>query len=300
MTLLAKVVADSVSPDGVRITTMQLRYWRFIHSEFMTHRVFSRNASSSRAIPVEKIIAEVRDNPAMPIHWGKNQRGMQAAEELDTDAVATAQWYWHNLRNEACYVAERLSKLGTHKQVVNRILEPFMWINVIVTATEWDNFYALRRHPDAQPEMQALANAMWESQWSSTPRELKDGEWHLPYVNNNDRADVACMIDDFDGYQLEGKDLQTYKDTLCKISAARCARVSYKNHDGTECNIDNDLHLAKRLIESKHMSPFEHQARPAEVVCGYAGWGDEIADGLIPPSNFKGWVQYRKLIERGV
>ena len=78
-----KVIADSISESGKRITTFQLKYPRFIHSEVMTHRVFSRNASSSRAIPVKKMIEQVRNNPAMPIHWGANQSGMQAKNELN-------------------------------------------------------------------------------------------------------------------------------------------------------------------------------------------------------------------------
>jgi len=185
MTITAKIIADSVSPDGVRITTMQLRYPRFIHAEFLTHRMFSRNASSSRAIPVERLIADIEADHAMPVYWGKNQKGMQAREECDGRVKSwefgpspsefgggmswTAEEAWHFARDNAIKMARAFHEAGYHKQIVNRLLEPFSHINVLVTATDWANFYALRRHEDAQPEMKALADAMWEAQQASEP-----------------------------------------------------------------------------------------------------------------------------------
>lgn len=153
----AKIILDSINESGDRLTTFQLRYPRFIHSELMTHRVFSRNAMSSRAVPVAKMIAQVRENPAKPIHWGMNKPGMQATEEVP---VASAEHLWQKAANLAADVAEQMVKLNLHKQVANRILEPFQWMNTIVTATEWDNFFELRAHPDAQPEFQKLAVMM--------------------------------------------------------------------------------------------------------------------------------------------
>lgn len=277
MTITAKVVLDSVSPSGTRITTMELEYPRFIHSEFMTHRLFSRNASSSRAIPVERMLAQVRDNPAMPIHWGKNQPGMQAREELDA-AEGISVW-----KDIAEYVADScavLSSIGYHKQVVNRLLEPFQHIKVIVTATEYDNFFKLRNHPDAQPEMMALAEHMRVAMRNSTPQELWPGEWHLPYVN---MVDFGNLIEE-----------------AIKCSVARCARVSYNSHDNSTPDIDRDIELADKLLEAGHMSPFEHQATPmrqdsfnvhAEEGITHIDRYDNLWSG-----NFKGWVMYRQTL----
>lgn len=270
----ATVVEDSVSPHGVRLTTLQLRYPRFIHSEFMTHRVFSRNASSSRAIPVSKLIDKVRSEPALPIHWGKNVPGMQAKEELDEQTKLDALAIWRRAATQAADSAEALLSLGLHKQVANRILEPFCFISVIVTATEWDNFFLLRDHADAQPEIQSLASEMRLAMndsipvpRSSNPSDLSS--WHLPYVRASERAMHPITL-------------------LRKLSAARCARVSYLTHDGGEPDLQKDMDLYRRLVEAepKHASPVEHQAIPAPKE---SEWH----------RNFRGWVQFRELIEAG-
>lgn len=258
MTITAKVIADSIADGSPRLTTLQLRYPRFIHAEFMTHRVFSRNASSSRAIPVERMIQDVIDDTAMPIHWGKNQKGMQAREELESGETS-----WIYARDAAVYNAEIMMDRGYHKQIVNRILEPFQHINVLVTATEWDNFFALRDHPDAQPEIQALARAMKEAMENSTIDELNgDREWHMPYCS------------DFIGTS-ENK----------KVSAARCASVSYKTVDGKPMTVDRALSIFDSLTgDPLHASPFEHIARP---------------DPSNGPGcrNFTGWHQWRSDLE---
>lgn len=287
MTITAKVIADSICPQGNRLTTMQLRYPRFIHAEFMTHRVFSRNASSSRAIPVEKMIQDVLDDPAMPVSWGSNKPGMQAGDDVqpwllqgpcewddDTKDVVKGQVFfqtpadlWLIARDRAVGVAKEMVRRGLHKQVVNRLLEPFGHITVIVTATEWNNFFDLRRHPDADPTMRALANAMWDEMQVSEPVFRQVGEWHLPYHDGN----------------WDWKRVDT--NEIAMISAARCARVSYLNHDGTKPDVKKDLALAERLLSSKHMSPSEHQARVT---------GD---DGTAFWGNFTGWDQFRKMVE---
>lgn len=157
----ASVIADSAHPEtGTRITTFELVYPRFIHSEFMTHRVFNRNASSSRAIPTTKFIEQVRNEPVMPSHWGKNQKGMQAEEELNPMEIADAAFAWQQAATSAAIYAEILRRGQVHKQIVNRILEPFTHIRVVVTSTSWANFYGLRDHKDAQPEIRELAQAM--------------------------------------------------------------------------------------------------------------------------------------------
>lgn len=267
----AQVVADSVSEGGARLTTLQLRYPRFIHAEFMTHRVFSRNASSSRAIPVAKMVEQVRNAPAMPIHWGRNQAGMQAHEELVGDDLFLAQARWLHAATLAAHQAEAMAEIGAHKQIVNRILEPFLFISVVVTATEWANFFELRAHPDAQPEIQALALEMRAAMRESTPVVRPFGHhadsWHLPYVSNEERR--AALND---------------PKYLARLSAARCARVSYLNHDGTAPSIQKDLELYDRLVGSRpmHASPIEHQAYPERGVRS---------------RNFSGWRQFREVVE---
>lgn len=279
-----KIVADSVGPDKQRITTMQLRYPRFIHAEFMTHRVFSRNASSSRAIPTAKLIEQVRTDPAGPTHWGKNQPGMQANEELTSEALLHVKEMWHAAANRAADNAETLAMLGAHKQIVNRIIEPFLHISVVVTSTQWDNFYALRAHPAAQPEIRRLAEYMREAQHRSIPKKLGFGDWHLPYVGE-ERGRAYNSVEK----------AETIRAIKCSV--ARCARVSYLNHDGSTPSLYSDLALYDRLMAStpKHASPAEHQATPAEMNRDTFGWIDAELQG-----NFEGWIQYRKMVEENV
>lgn len=270
--ITATVIADSISTFGKRITTLQLKYPRFIHSEFMTHRVFSRNSASSRAIPVAKMIEQVQNDPAMPIYWGLNQPGMQAGKEHED--ISTAQVWWKAAAIDAAVSATLLNDLGLHKQIVNRVLEPFQWMHTIVTATEWRNFFELRCHPDAQPEFQALANAILAAMNDSSPVERASGwhnesSWHLPYVSDDERVNLHPL-------------------TLPKLSAARCARVSYLKHDGTAPVLSEDMTLFERLVGSKplHASPIEHQAVAGNSICR--------------SRNFLGWHQYRELFENGV
>lgn len=275
MKIEAKIIADSISTAGKRITTMQLCYPRFIHSEFMTHRMFSRNAMSSRAVPVAKMIEQVRSNPAMPIHWGTNQPGMQASAELSNEMDARlgtsprqyVKTLWEHVAEDAANIAERMAQLGAHKQIVNRILEPFQWMHTVVTATEWDNFFELRCHADAQPEIHALACAMRDAMKESIPTTRFDFVWHLPYVADEERERIAI-------------------DDLRKISAARCARVSYLKHDGAAPNIEDDLKLFERLAGGKpiHASPLEHQAVP-------------LPKATDRSRNFCGWLQFREMYE---
>ena len=287
MSIEAKIIADSISPEGKRLTTMQLRYPKFIHGELMTHRVFSRNAASSRAIPVKRMIEDLRRDPAMPVFWGTNKPGMQAGAEVDD--IESCKKIWLAARDQAIVVVESLIEgFQLHKQIANRVLEPWFCINTLVTATEWDNFYELRVHPDAQPEMRELAQAMLVAQSASTPKELVPGEWHLPYADNDED------IDRYDGRV----------DTLRRISVARCARVSYLTHDGKPPNPEDDLALYERLVGSRpiHASPAEHQATPDS--------GHEMPkfdDEPVAPfkwdypelhGNLVGWQQYRKILEK--
>ena len=265
MTITAKIIADSITEDGNRLTTMQLMYPRFIHSEFMTHRVFSRNASSSRAIPIAKMIESVRKDPAMPIHWGKNQPGMQADGELDDLHKKQAKATWLLAMEEAIQHVITMQQIGAHKQIANRLLEPFQHIHVVVTSTEWDNFFALRDHPNAQPEFQELAGQMHCLYLMNTPTLVAFGDWHLPYTQESD------------GLLMHRKIVK---------SAACCARVSYVNHEGKESTEEEDSKLYLRLIlaDPPHMSPVEHQAMAVP--------GDKFY------ANFRGWRQHRWELER--
>jgi len=292
----ARVVADSIA-NYVRLITLELRYPRFIHSEFMTHRMFSRNASSSRAIPVKKMIEQVESDPAMPIYWGKNQPGMQAKEEWN--APVGYPWEdsgpeeaWKSSAEWTADQAEDWVEAEYHKQIVNRLLEPFQYISTVVTATEWDNFFKLRLHEDAQPEIFELAWCMKEAMDQSEPEELRKGYYHLPYVPNTEA--IPAVGGEFYDW-----------DTAIKASVARCARVSYLNHDNTEPDIAKDVKLHNKLLEAKHMSPFENVATPMHFIdysnaYGYfeqVEKGSTHTDGVFWWSgNFRGWTQYRQLL----
>ena len=288
MTITAKVICDSISPAGIRLTTLQLRYPKFIHGELMTHRVFSRNASSSRAIPVERLIQDVIDDPAMPVVWGKNQRGMQAAGELDAEEKRSSLATWFRARDKAVEEARHLHWIGLHKQIVNRLIEPCCHINVVVTSTEWANFDALRRHADAQPEIHHLADVMHIARDASTPTLLRPGQWHLPYVVD-ETLKMLAVVEDHIGPVIQG---------AIKVSVARCARVSYLTHEGKAPRIEDDIALYDRLMGSAplHASPAEHQATPDiedEVL------QREFIDCWKHPhehGNFVGWRQYRKML----
>jgi thymidylate synthase ThyX len=264
----AKVLADSTNTCDNRLTTMELTYPRFIHSEVMTHRMFSRNAASSRAIPVEKMIEQVEKNPVIPIHWGKAQKGMQAYEVLSPEDSIAARDEWLFAGCDAVWRVRQLLHLGLHKQIANRLLEPWMWITVIVTGNEgaWNNFFALRCHHEAEPHIQKIAGMAREVRSQSIPQKLFAGQWHLPLIG------------------FEGDELLSDEDKV-KVSVGRCARVSYLTHDGRR-DVQADIDLHDRLLASKHFSPFEHVAQSVH----YSGPEFE--------GNFgEGWVQYRKTLK---
>lgn len=296
MTIEAKMIVDSVSPQGIRLTTFQLRYPRWIHAEFLTHRMFSRNASSSRAIPVAKLIEDIERDPAMPIHWGKNQPGMQAREALDAHAEEEAFATWTDALESAISCAKNMARINAHKQIVNRLLEPFSHINVVCSSTDYENFFTLRRHEDAQPEIKALADAMWKAREESIPVPLKVGDWHLPYISKQDGS-LAYRFLKQGRITRDEPPLEETLQTLLKVSVARCARVSYLTHEGKESTVEEDLKLYERLVGSSplHASPAEHQATPDEENYqegAVLGWEHPELHG-----NFRGWVQYRKTLE---
>lgn len=276
-TITAKIVLDSVSPKGHRLTTLQLRFPRIILAEFNTHRVFSRNASSSRAIPFSRLVREVREDPFVPVHWGANRPGMQASEEVSLLKIWAARKLWLGSMWVATSLASVMSKIGVHKQVVNRLIEPWAHVNVLVTSTDYSNFLKLRDHPDAQPEIHELAIRMREALEASVPLKREIGQYHLPYVSLTDALDLS-----------EEKNPIKYHALVTKVSVARCARVSYKLHDGSESSIEKDLELYEKLVGSEplHASPAEHQAQVTETEASSGNFG--VTD----------WLQYRKHLER--
>lgn len=274
MKIQAEIVRDSISPEGKRLTTFKLVFPRFILPEFNTHRMFSRNASSSRAIPVAKQIEMVKYTPFIPLAFNKNAKGMQGAEVLSREDQSIAEIEWLKARDFAVAQAEVFLQMGVAKQYSNRILEPFTWTTVICTATEYANFFALRYHSMAQPEICELAKQMWEAYSSNTPDKLSEGEWHLPFIGIGDKNDVYLSTE------------HDYETTLLKMSVARCARVSYLTHEGKKPTIEEDLALYLRLVGSApiHASPAEHQAKVPRMLQTYV------------ISNLKGWIQYRKML----
>jgi hypothetical protein len=289
----AKALADSISPDGVRLTTLEVCFPRIVLAEFNTHRVFTKNSASSRAIPVDKMIKMALENPYIPFHWGQNQKGMSAEETIPDYLKPEAEKIWIQARDNAIGSVKALQAIGVHKQITNRLLEPFMWHTVIVSSTEWDNFFKQRCSSFAHPDINSIAVMMkyiisgaWEKTKNvidtalniSVPVFKDYGEWHLPLLPD--------IIEIKQKYNLE-----VHK----KISTGRCARVSYMTHDGKR-DFKEDIKLHDKLLEDGHMSPFEHIARPLShsEVDGFPG------DTFV--GNFRGWFQYRKEIpgENGI
>lgn len=271
--IYAKIIADSISVDGNRLTTMECRFHRYVLSEFNTHRKFSRNSASSRAIPVQKILDRVIDTPAFPVSYPEEQSGMQGGEDLSGQDLQDALSLIDELHNFTTnsiqdYVDSHPDTfMRLHKSILNRYLEPFMFHTVIVSSTEWDNFFNQRCSPLAQPEIKLVAEAMRDALKTSIPVTLDCKDWHMPYV----LEDEARII----------RECQYESNADLHVSAARCARVSYLTHDGTR-EIEKDLELYKRLVTAnpRHESPLEHVARPATT---------------MSPGNFTGFSQLRHM-----
>ena len=304
------MIADSISPQGHRLSTMEVVIPRFILSEFNTHRVFSRNSASSRAIRVAVSIGRVLFDPYVPKRFGLNQGGMQSSNYVNEGEQgyleAKQAWLWsrdaavisalsmlvghkavEDIRNDfqrfgvldpdkALEVAEDYdrrfkakelteSDLNIHKQFVNRLLENWAWQTILVTATEWGNFFALRTHQDAQDQIAIPARLMQEAYESSNPTLLKQGQWHLPLVRPEEMDEAK-------------QDTEKWK----KVSTGRSARVSYLTHDGKR-DPEADVRLFNRLQSGGHLSPFEHPATPS---------GDDEFYG-----NLRGWKSYRKFFD---
>lgn len=341
-TINAKIVADSKSPQGKRITTYLLTYPRSIHSELMTHRLFSRNAASSRAIPFSKMVDQIQNDPFIPIAWQKKHTGMQGSEYHEDPDILIETWL--SARDEALKAAKRLDLQNATKQVVNRLIEPWVWYHVLVTFTEGENFFKLRcpKYPfiyggdsskvfhsrkdfnkyyeeihnvpmasngkddslgwiksstsGAEIHIQALAESMWDAKNESIPKELKAGEWHIPF---GDRIDLARI-----NYEVLLENVNDPTKLELKIATARCARLSYDNFN-EEIDFEKDIELHDRLLFSGHMSPFEHCAKAmsdneySHFLNGYTPGTINISDNIKGwCMNFKGFIQYRYIVEQ--
>jgi thymidylate synthase ThyX len=308
--ITAKVICDSIGEHSPRLTTFLTRYNKYIHAEHLRHRSMSFCVSSSRAIPVSKNLEEVRSDAlrAGPVYWGAEQKGMQSDEELSDERAIEAGWMttspkqdaqsaWKSAAEVAVKHAEYMVKTGVHKSIVNRLLEPFLHVNVLVTSCEPGlmNFFGLRLDKAAQPEIRVLAEQMWAAWNESEPRKLEPGQWHLPFIEP-----------ELEPVGLAGDALQA----SIRVSVARCARLSYTSFEtGKRSTVEEDLRLYDRLITSRpiHASPAEHQATPDEPRV----YDDDIDFGDIGEhevrsfmkwckphlhGNLPGWVQYRKTL----
>jgi hypothetical protein len=296
--ITARILADSIAPNGTRMTTMEIEYPRFILAELNTHRMLSKNSASSRAIPVRAMHEQIKAAPAGPVYWGKNQAGMQAKEELTGNDLGDAGFIWKRAMEDALHWAWALAdRVGLHKQIANRITEPWMTMKTVISGTEWANFFWLRDHPDAQPEIAELAKKMRQAYDASTPQLLKPGEWHVPYV----RTDRSLIDNSICYYDNNGDDLTA--DEARVISASCCAQVSYRKNDDTLAKAQKIFH---QLIESEpaHASPVEHQATPMDydTMCSFEPeiWEPGVthvsANSDLWSGNLRGWIQHRKLI----
>jgi hypothetical protein len=262
----ARIIADSISPVGDRLTTLEVRLHRYMLPEFNAHRVFSRSSASSRALSVTRQLKLLTDEPVYPAVWPQERKGMQGGPPLPTTKTLAARVFWDRARTNAIETAEALTELGVHRSVVNRILEPFMAHTIVVTATDWDGFFEQRLPPQqgeplAQAEIVLAAAAMNKAMFNGVPERLDYDQWHLPYLDTHELKTMHI-------------------DTAHKVSVARCARTSYLTQDGKR-DVEADLDLFRRLItaDPPHWSPLEHVAKPA--------------DDVNPRGNFTGWHQLR-------
>lgn len=316
----AVVLASAPAGEGLPLITLHGRYPRIIHGEVLTHRVKSKNGRSSRAVPIKTVLNEVRTKPFVPWHFGKNQPGMQAAENWNADVVLTdydnepngfsREEAWLRQRDHAADTAEAYMNAGYHKQIPNRLLEPFSWMDTLISSTSWSNFLHLRDHKDAEPHFQDFARLVKEAlTWvrdNNALQILEPGHWHLPYVTEQD-WDTAYDYVMRNGLAIEENSHLKAQDLLKKISAARCARISYVPFDGN-ASFDRELERFQLLVNSDrlHASPTEHIATPdtsSHYDLTKVDGDDEelVKSGMMfdhPElhGNLNGWRQFRKML----
>lgn len=324
--ITARVVADSISPTGQRIVTIEAEYPRFILAEVNTHKAIEKNSSSSRAIPIKTMIEQIQSNRAVPLYWGKTKAGMQADGEIES--IPTGKKFWNEAFVKARNSAFGLSEIGLHKQTANRLLEPFQMMKTVMTGTDWDNFFNLRIHPDAQPEFCMLAFKIYKAISESEPMPLKAGEWHLPYINtcrgvvadDGESWDTSSEIIYSTGRLSDGNLSKPLTlEEAQRISASCCAQTSYRKSDDTLEKADKifDMLVGADVL---HASPFGHLATPVRATkiirddCFYLvdaelsvnsrvyteTWEEGIThmtrDGTLCSGNLKGWISYRHLM----
>ena len=301
--ITAKVICDSISEQGVRLTTFEIEYPRIVMSEFNTMRAISKNSSSSRAIPVSKMLEHTKNINLKPIYFGSKKSGMQAGDELVGEDLQYAKSTWESALHSMVHSAKILDECGVAKEVCNRLVEPFQLVKVVCTATDWENFFNLRLHPDSDPNICMLAYKMYEAMQESKPIELKAGEWHLPFVNIgwNGKGEMCYADEDFNSVELE---------QAIKLSAASCAKVSYRTEGMTLEKADKifDMLIKAEVI---HSSPFEHIATPVKNKFNELGkvrvncsepksWEEGIThmnkQGELCSGNLRGFIQYRHLL----
>lgn len=273
--ITAKILTDSINPMGRRITTWMLKYPRFIHSEFMTHRDFSRNAASSRAIPLKQTIQSIQNEPALPVKWGSHNPGMQSGDEITGENLTDAKLDSDYAMNRCICAAKCADSRGLHKSITNRWLEPWSHITVIATATDHRNFFALRAHPAAMPEFQVLAYRMLEEYLKSDPFHLQWGEWHIPFEDDDPSVESLTT------------------EEKIKLATARCCWVSYNKPDkkiGEETTLEQAFHRHDESAKFGHWSPFEHCAQAQERAVVSA-----LHSNFDTENRWSGWMQYRKL-----
>lgn len=292
----ATIVADSINPSGVRLTTFELEFPRWILAELNTHRMLSKNTASSRAIPVDKVLEQVENAPAMPVEWGANNPGMVSKSLLDELGAEGAKCVWIAAAKSASSYARVMSDkvgLNVHKQITNRLTETFTMAKTVLTGTEFANFFNLREHSEAQPEFYELAKCMREARDQSTPNFLVTGQWHLPYIDLVDGKYYASCAE---------VDLETAK----QVSASCCAQVSYRKLDTSidkATKVFEMLKLSDPDYKQKHSSPVDHQATPIDTEARSfdpSSWPAGVThvrrDGSLWSGNLRGWVQFRQLI----
>lgn len=299
--ILASIPVDS--PDHKPIITVRMRYPRPIHGEIMTHRVFGRNARSSRAVPVMTMLNEVISDPYIPWHWLKNKPGMQGTEPLSEKEEEIAKIIWLQSRDDAVASVKALydpDGLNIHKQNPNRLLEPFSWIDTLITSTEWDNFLWLRDHHAAEPHLQDLARLVKKAFKHMDIQLLQKDEWHQPYISDTDIQNLIINPDQDTKRMID--ELGCDEDELLNmVSAARCARISYKPFDGN-ASYEKEIDRYNLLVSSDrvHASPLEHQAKADKpLICPTSGQ----FHGWVKPhlhGNLNGYIQARKLIPNEV
>lgn len=306
--ITAKVICDSVAhkPTGIRMTTFEIEYPRFILAELNTHRMLSKNSASSRAIPIKTMHEHILANTAQPVHWGLNQPGMKARSEADTETINKAKQIWQEAIAANISYSQKLDELGLHKQVANRLTEAGMIMKTVISGTEWRNFFWLRDHADADPTIGELARKMMIALEGSTPTVLAYGDWHLPYVNSEPvHPDMlAGFFRTRRYYDNAGTELTL--EQAQHVSASCCAQVSYRKNDDS---LEKAEKVFKMLIESEpcHASPVEHQAtpmfdafqatyQPFEPDTWEPGITHMDRSNQFWSGNLRGWIQFRKLI----